>query len=106
MIGPMIAILAAAPQAAPASKCPALGVEAGLTANKETIFRATADPIPTGDFTFNWAVSAGSISAGQGTGNILVEGPKGTSVTATMEVGGLPPACERTASATTEIGAE
>lgn len=83
--------------------CPVLGVESGKTARGETLFKATADPIPSGDFTFNWSVSAGTISAGQGTGNILVEAPKGTSVTATMDVGGLAPECPRTASGTAKI---
>lgn len=86
--------------------CPVLGVDAGLTPDKKTIFRATADPIPSGDFTFNWSVSAGEITDGQGTGNILVAAPNGTAVTATMEVGGLDPSCNNNASATTQIGAE
>lgn len=83
--------------------CPALGVDFGKTSAGQPIFRVTADPIPKGDFTFNWSVSAGSIADGQGTGNILVEADKGTSITATVEVGGLPPECSRSASTTGEI---
>lgn len=105
MIHPMLLTIALIAQTAPAppAKCPVLGVESGKTEKGETIFKVTADPIPKGDFTFNWAISAGMISAGQGSGNILVEGPKGTSVTATVEVGGLPPECNAVASATGEI---
>ncbi len=50
--------------------------------------------------TYNWTVSAGTISGGQGTPSITIDttGLEGQSVTATVELGGLPPACERTRS--------
>jgi hypothetical protein len=55
--------------------------------------------------TYNWSVSAGTISSGQGTSSITVstEGLGGQTVTATVEVGGLDPSCSRTASCTTGI---
>jgi len=60
----------------------------------------------TGSPTYNWSVSAGSISSGQGTSTITVDttGLGGQSVTATVELGGLDPSCSRTASCTTQIG--
>ncbi len=55
--------------------------------------------------TYNWSVSAGTISSGQGTSTITVDtaGLGGQTVTATLEVGGYPPACGRTASCSTQI---
>ncbi|MDX6693314.1 MAG: hypothetical protein QOF02_917 [Blastocatellia bacterium] len=56
--------------------------------------------------TFNWAVSAGTISRGQGTMAITIDtrGVTDDSVTATLEVGGLSPECERTGSSTFAVG--
>lgn len=52
--------------------------------------------------TYNWSVSSGSISSGQGTPSITVTGAAGgTPVTATVNVGGYPPECNTTASCTT-----
>ncbi len=55
--------------------------------------------------TYNWSVSAGTISSGQGTTSITVDttGLGGQTVTATVEVGGIDPACGRTASCSTSI---
>jgi len=52
-------------------------------------------------------VSAGTISSGQGTSSITVDttGLGGQSVTATVEIGGLDPACSRTASCTATVTA-
>jgi hypothetical protein len=57
--------------------------------------------------TYNWTVSAGTITSGQGTTSITVstENLGGQSVTATVEVGGLDPSCGRTTSCTTQIKA-
>jgi len=48
-----------------------------------------------GDVTYNWSVSAGTISSGQGTSSITVDttGLAGQTVTATVELGGLDPNC-------------
>jgi hypothetical protein len=46
--------------------------------------------------TYNWTVSAGTIESGQGTPSIVVRtaiGDAGSNVTATVEIGGLDPAC-------------
>ena len=55
--------------------------------------------------TYNWSVSAGTITGGQGTDTITVDtkGTGGQTITATVEVGGLDPSCGRTASASTPI---
>lgn len=59
----------------------------------------------TGSPTYNWSVSAGTISGGQGTSSITVDtaGMGGQTVTATVELGGLDPSCSKTASCTTSI---
>ena len=57
-------------------------------------------------FTYNWSVSAGTISSGQGTSTITVDtnGLAGQSVTATVSIGGADPSCTgTTASCTTGV---
>ncbi len=57
--------------------------------------------------TFNWTVSAGSISSGQGTGSITVDTTglaAGSSITATVSVGGFDPSCTSSASCTVTGG--
>jgi hypothetical protein len=60
---------------------------------------------PTISETYNWTVSAGTITSGQGTSSITVDtkGLGGQSVTATVEIGGADPTCGRTASCTTQV---
>lgn len=56
--------------------------------------------------TYNWSVSAGAISSGQGTSIIQVDTSEvagDSSVTATVEIGGLAPDCSRTSSCTTSV---
>jgi hypothetical protein len=55
--------------------------------------------------TYNWSVSAGTIKSGQGTPSIVVDTTDlgGQTVTASVDIGGLDPACERTRSVTTSI---
>jgi hypothetical protein len=55
---------------------------------------------PNASVTYNWSVSAGTISSGQGTPSITVDTTTlaGQTVTATVEIGGLPPECDRTRS--------
>jgi PKD domain-containing protein len=67
-----------------------------------TFSSTTADNV-----TFNWSVSAGTITSGQGTSSITVDtaGLGGQTVTATVELGGLDPACSRTASCSTSVTA-
>jgi hypothetical protein len=60
-----------------------------------------------GNVTYSWSVSAGTITGGQGTSSITIDtaGLGGQTVTATLEVGGLDPACTRTASCSTQVTA-
>jgi hypothetical protein len=60
---------------------------------------------PTVSETYNWTVSAGTITSGQGTNSITVDtkGLGSQSVTATVEIGGVDPTCNRTASCTTPV---
>jgi hypothetical protein len=55
--------------------------------------------------TYNWSVSTGTISGGQGTSSITVDttGIGGQSVTANVTIGGLDPTCSGTASCTTGV---
>jgi hypothetical protein len=55
----------------------------------------TANVSGGGDVTYNWSVSAGTITSGQGTSSITVDttGLGGQNVTATVELGGTDPAC-------------
>jgi hypothetical protein len=55
--------------------------------------------------TYNWSVSAGTISSGQGTSTITVntENLGSQSVTATVNIGGADPSCNATASCTTSV---
>src|SRR5437660_2282624 len=60
-----------------------------------------------GTQTYNWSVSAGHITSGQATNSITVDtaGLGGQSITATVELVGLDPSCNKTASCTATIEA-
>ena len=83
------------PVEAPKCTCPPLSVSgpAGITQPGESMtFTASSS----GDVTYNWTVSAGSIESGQGTPSITVRTTPdmaGSNVTATVTIGGLPAAC-------------
>jgi hypothetical protein len=64
----------------------------------------TGEGAPTSP-TFNWSVSAGTISSGQGTSTITVDttGLGGSTVTATVSLGGLDPSCSATNSCSTQV---
>jgi hypothetical protein len=67
------------------------------------IFATTFENIdPNARFTYNWSLSAGKITSGQGSPVITIDvtGTGGQSITATVEVGGLDSSCEQTASCT------
>jgi hypothetical protein len=55
--------------------------------------------------TYKWTVDEGTIIEGQGTPSIKVDASKlkGKRITATVEVGGIDPACPKTASCSTKI---
>ena len=99
-----------APAAASAWQCPAVTVSCPDTAadNIEDALTFTANVSggnPNVTPTFNWTVSAGTISGGQGTSSIRVDttGIGGQTVTATVDVGGFPRECPTSNSCTTSI---
>jgi hypothetical protein len=86
--------------------CPTVSVSCPDTVEQGNPISFTASVSGDASVTYNWTVSAGTISSGQGTSSITVDttGLGGQSVTATVELGGLDPSCSRTASCTTPIG--
>ena len=77
--------------------CPTDQIAVGTPA---TVSVSLSGGDPNASPTYNWSVSAGTISGGQGTPSITIDttGLAGQNVTATVEIGGLPPECQRTAS--------
>lgn len=73
------------------------GAPITFTAN---VVRGTPPPS-----SYNWTVSAGRISSGDGTNTITVDtrGTGGQTITATVELGGLDPSCGRTDSCSTAV---
>jgi hypothetical protein len=84
--------------------CPTVSVSCPSDVDAGTPITITASA-GDGSVTYNWSVSAGTITGGQGTSSITVDttGLAGQSVTATVEVGGLAPSCSRTASCSTAV---
>jgi hypothetical protein len=84
--------------------CPTGQVDQGTPA---TVSVNVSGGDPNASITYNWTVSAGTITSGQGTPSITIDttGLGGNSVTATVELGGLPPECDRTESCTFQVGA-
>ena len=92
----------------PAPPCPTVSVScpSDVEAGQPITFTASVAGETGGATpTFNWSVSAGTISSGQGTSTITVDttGVGGQSVTASVTVGGLDPSCNATASCTTGV---
>jgi hypothetical protein len=80
--------------------CPTELVEVGQSA---TVTANVSGGDPNASITYNWTVSSGTISGGQGTPSITVDTSSlstGGTVTATVELGGVAPECQRTASCT------
>jgi hypothetical protein len=91
---------------APPPPCPTVNVScpSEVDAGQPITFTAsvTGEGAPTP--TFNWSVSAGTISSGQGTSTITVDTTNvAQSVTATVTVGGVDPSCNATSSCTTGV---
>lgn len=93
-------------------ECPSLSVSgpAGITNPGGTMtFTANVSGGSQENLTYNWTVDAGEISSGQGTPSIVVNVPtemSGGNITATVELGGIDPACNcpKTASETAPVG--
>ena len=93
-----------------AQNCPAsitVTAPSSQVAGKTFVFIADIKELPKElSVTYNWSVSMGTITSGQGTSVITVDpGNESGSCTATVEIGGLPAQCTRVASATVDITA-
>ena len=100
--------IAACSDCHPILVCPTVTVDCPSEGNEGTpiTFKAEYKPgTPPVSPTYNWTVSAGTITSGQGTDTITVDtaGKGGQTITATVELGGLDPSCGRTASCSTPI---
>jgi hypothetical protein len=89
----------------PPPPCPNISVSCPANVPLSSPITFSASVSGDANVTYNWTVSAGTITSGQGTSSITVDtaGLGGQSVTATVDVGGLDPSCSRTASCTTGV---
>jgi len=89
----------------PPPPCPTVSVSCPSDVDQGTPITFTASVGGGASPTYNWTVSAGTITSGQGTSTITVDTGTlgGQSVTATLELGGLDPSCSRTASCTAAV---
>jgi hypothetical protein len=90
----------------PPPPCPTVSVScpSEVDPNQPITFTASVSGGPQGaTWTYNWSVSAGTISSGQGTSTITVDttGIAGQSVTATVSIGGADPSCTGTTNSCT-----
>src|SRR5882762_676120 len=93
--------LFAAASFAQTTDCPTIKVAAtGETHREGVAVEFTGSVTGKGSYTYNWSVSGGIIESGQGTPAIRVntDGTAGTTITATLEVGGLERSCPSTSS--------
>jgi len=92
---------------APPPPCPTVSVScpSDVEEGQPVTFTASVTGGPEGaTWTYNWSVSAGTISSGQGTSTITVDtAGVATNVTATVNVGGADPSCNNSNSCTTAI---
>jgi len=88
-----------------APPCPSVSVSCPSDAYQGAPITFTASVSSDASATYNWSVSAGAITSGQGTSSISVDsaGLGGQSITATLELGGLDLACSRTGSCSTSV---
>lgn len=97
------------PPPPPAPTCPTISVTCPtepVLQGQPITFTANVQGAPADrTLTYNWTVSAGTITSGQGTPTIQVDtaGLGGQTVTATVEVGGLDASCTSTASCSTPV---
>jgi hypothetical protein len=91
-----------------AVSCPTVNVSCpdSVEAGEELTFTASVSGGDASvDPTYNWTVSAGTISSGQGTSTIVVDTADtgGMTITATVDVGGFPRECSTSNSCTTSV---
>lgn len=86
--------------------CPTLSLNAPESVNESEplVFRASVSNPPS-NLKYYWILSRGTIKSGQGTAEIRIDtaGHGDNDVTATLELGGLPPACPSTRSITASV---
>ena len=85
--------------------CPTVSVSCPSDVDLGSPITFSASVSSNANVTYNWSVSSGTISSGQGTSSITVDtaGLGGQTVTATVELSGLDPSCSRTASCSTSV---
>ncbi|MDQ6652260.1 MAG: hypothetical protein M3Y84_05915, partial [Acidobacteriota bacterium] len=85
--------------------CPTVSVSCPDSVDVGSSITFTSSLSSSANVTYNWSVSAGTITSGQGTSSITVDTANlgGQTVTATVDVGGLDPACSKTASCSTSV---
>src|SRR6201991_4661090 len=92
--------------AVPPPPCPTVSVScpSDIDLGSPITFTANVQGGPA-SMTYNWSVSAGTITGGQGTQTITVDtaGLGGQTVTATVSLGGADPSCTTTASCSTSV---
>jgi len=102
----MAFVLAVIAQTETPASCPSISVTgpAGITQPGDSMeFKAITPLNNTDRLTFQWTISAGTIERGQGTQEIRVRAPRdlnnsiAITVTASVEISGLPKDCSRTA---------
>lgn len=97
------AYVCAAANTTSAQKCPTVEItakEASVNAGGTvTLNVKVANPEANVDYTYNWSVSSGGISSGQGTSQVTVD-LESDSMTATVDLGGGSPTCSNVASIT------
>lgn len=102
----LLSLSMSTPPPSPTIKCPSITVECPADflqpGEPFTIKANVTDADPSLNLTYNWSVSAGTITSGQGTSTIIMDttGTTGQTITATLEVTGLDSTCANTASCT------
>ena len=81
-----------------AQNCPTITVKSPYLITAGDNLGFVAEVKGASDVTYNWSISAGTITSGQGTSSITVDtkGLDGMSVTATVEIGGISSSCSTT----------
>lgn len=84
--------------------CPTEFIQAGTSA---TVSVNVSGGDPNASITYNWRVSAGTITSGQGSSSITIDtsGLQNQTISVTVEIGGLGPECQRTASCSFMVAA-
>jgi hypothetical protein len=102
----LLFVIFAGGQRAYSQSCPFVVVTSPDSYSGPTLtFAARVSGGGSAKLTFNWTVSAGKITGGQGTASITLDktGFGGQTFTATVEVGGLPKDCPNLASCSTPL---